>query len=183
MITGKVRLSYLQALEPKENLSGLMKYSVCCLIPKEDEKTMKQVEKAVDAAIKKGIKDGKFSKAHVPTLKLPVRDGDLEHEAGTRGEEYKGCWFFNCSGDKRPGIIDKTGAPIFDEDVVYSGTYGRVDVGFFPYNRKGSRGVGVGFNNLMILGGGERLDGRQSAEEAFAQYVEDEDTEVEGDLE
>jgi hypothetical protein len=43
-----------------------------------------------------------------------------------------------------------------------------VDVGFFPFSRDGNRGIGCGLNNVMFVKEGERLDGRQSAEQAFA---------------
>lgn len=172
MITCEVRFSYLNAFEPKETPSGDLKYSVSLLIPKEDEKGVAEIKAAINAAVQKGLDDNKFKKAHVPSLRLPLRDGDQEHDDGNRGAEYKGCWFVNASSKNKPGIVDSQAKPLFDPDTFYSGCYGRADINFFPYNQAGNRGIGAGLNNLMMTREGERLDGRQKAEDAFAAYAE-----------
>ena len=181
MITGIVRLSYLNAFEPKETPSGDMKHSASILVPKDDEASIKEIELAINKAVQKGVDNNKFSKAHVPSLRLPLRDGDAEHEAGDRGPEYKGHFFLNASSKNKPGIVDANAKPLFDPDEFYSGCYGRADINFFPYNQAGNKGVGVGLNNLMKTDDGERLDGRQKAEDAFADYANT--AEPEGDLE
>ncbi|MBU2249360.1 MAG: DUF2815 family protein [Gammaproteobacteria bacterium] len=177
MITTNVRFSYLNAFEPKENPSGKLKYSVSILIPKSDEAGIKAIHAAINHAVQKGIDDNKFTKAQVPGLRLPLRDGDEEHEAGNRGPEYQGHFFMNASSDSKPGVVkaqkDSAPVPIFDPDEFFSGCYGRADVNFFPYNQAGNRGVGVGLNNLMLVKEGERLDGRMKAEDAFADYTDE----------
>lgn len=182
MITGIVRFSYLNAFEPKETPSGDMKYSASILIPKEDELSVKEVRAAINAAVQKGIDNNKFSKAHVNSLRIPLRDGDAEFEAGDRGPEYKGHFFLNASSKNKPGIVGPDAKPMFDPDDFYSGCYGRADINFFPYNQAGNKGVGVGLNNLMKIRDGERLDGRQKAEDAFAQFAAEGEAES-GDLE
>jgi len=181
MITCEVRFSYLNAFEPKATPSGDMKYSVSLLIPKDDELGIKEIKAAINAAVQKGLDDNKFSQAQVKSLRLPLRDGDKEHEEGNRGAEYKGHWFINASSKNKPGIVDHEAKPLFDPDTFYSGCYGRADVNFFPYNQAGNRGIGVGLNNLMMTREGERLDGRQKAEDAFAAFAQA--AEPEGDLE
>lgn len=182
MITPLVRFSYLFAFEPKETPSGDMKYSTSLLIPKDNKKGLAEIKKAIQAAVDKGLSINKFSKAQVPGLRLPLRDGDVEFESGDRGEEYKGHFFLNASSKNKPGIVDAQAKPIFDQDDFYSGCFGLADINFFPYNKAGNRGVGVGLNNLMKKKDGDRLDNRQSAESAFGAYVEEED-EAGGDLE
>lgn len=182
MITTEVRFSYLNAFEPKETPSGDMKYSASILIPKEDETGVKELQAAINIAVQKGLETNKFSKVQVPGLRLPLRDGDEEFEQGNRGPEYKGFWFINASSKNKPGVVDKNAKPLFDADEFFSGCWGRADIGFFPYNQAGNRGVGVGLNNLMMLREGERLDGRQSAENAFSKYASEEGN-TEGDLE
>ena len=180
MITTVVRFSYLNAFEPKPTPSGDLKYSVSMLIPKEDEAGIKQIQAAINAAVQKGIETNKFTQAQIKMLRLPIRDGDEEFEAGNRGAEYKGHFFVNATSKNKPGVVQaqKGGppVPVFDPDDFYSGCYGRADVNFFPYNQAGNRGVGCGLNNLMKVNDGERLDGRQKAEDAFSQYT-DEDVE------
>lgn len=59
VITGKdTRLSYFNGWEPKSINGGPEKYSVSVLIPKDDIKTIKAIEEAIDAAIEEGV--GKF---------------------------------------------------------------------------------------------------------------------------
>lgn len=185
MITTLVRFSYLKAWEPAKTPSDVLKYSACLLIPKTDTKGIEAINAETQAAIEVGIEKGKFKRAHVGGLKLPLRDGDVEIENGTRGDEYKGMFFINCSSEKAPGIVkaQKNGppVPIVDPDEFYSGCYGRADINFFPYNQAGNRGIGVGLNNLLLVKEGERLDGRQSAESAFSSFTdEDVDDSSEG---
>jgi len=163
--------------EPKANPSGDLKFSVSILIPKTDKAGIKAVLDAINVAIQKGIDINKFTKAQVPSLRLPLRDGDEEFNKGTRGKEYQGCLFLNSSSDNKPGVVKAQAGgapvPIFDPDEFFSGCYGRADINFFPFNQAGNRGIGVGLNNLMLVKEGERLDGRQKAEDAFASYTEE----------
>jgi len=183
MITGIVRFSYLNAFEPKKTPSGDMKYSASILVPKEDELSVKEVKAAINAAVQKGIDANKFSAAQTnsPKFHNPLRDGDVEFENGDRGAEYKGHYFLNSSSVNKPGIVGADAKPLFDPDDFYSGCHGRADINFFPFKNAGNIGVGVGLNNLMKIRDGERLDGRQKAEDAFANYAATEQTE--GDLE
>ncbi len=181
MITCEVRFSYLNAFEPKETPSKDMKYSASCLIPKDDEKGVAEIKAAINKAVQTGIDNNKFSQAQVKGLRLPLRDGDEEFDNGTRGAEYKGHWFINASSKNKPGVVDSAAKPLFDAETFFSGCYGRADVGFFPYNQAGNKGIGVGLNNLMMTKEGERLDGRQKAEDAFANFAAE--GQSEGDLE
>ena len=83
--------------------------------------------------------------------------------------------FINANNSERPGVVDKRCSPILDKGEVYSGCYGHVDVSFFAYRHQGNAGVGAGLNNVMKVRDGERLDNRQTAEQAFAGLVEDDD--------
>lgn len=175
MITTLVRFSYLNVFEAKPTPSDELKFSVSCLIPKGDAKGIKEIHAAINAAIQKGLDINKFTQAQVKGLRLPIRDGDKEFEDGNRGAEYKGCFFVNATSKNKPECVkaqkDSRPVPIFDPNDFYSGCYGRADVNFFPYNRAGNRGIGVGLNNLMMVKEGERLDGRQSADDAFETYT------------
>lgn len=190
MITGIVRFSYLNCWEAKPNPSGDLKFSASILIPKEDKAGLKVIHAAINEAVQKGLDSNKFTKAQVSSLRIPLRDGDEEHDNGNRGAEYKGCYFLNSSSVNKPGVVKAQAGgppvPIFDPEEFYSGCYGRADINFFPYNQAGNRGIGVGLNNLMLVKEGERLDGRQKAEDAFANYTDEETDNQEdssGDLE
>lgn len=184
MIIQKVRFSYCNIFEPKENLSGRMMYSASLLIPKKDEATVKAVKAAIAKAKKQGIENGVFKDAvtKLPTFKGCLRDGDAEFEAGQRGEEYKGMYFINASNKDQPGCVDKHGNPIMDSSEFYSGCWGHVDAGFFPFNKGGGVGIGCAINNVMKLKDDDRIDGRQSATQAFASHFEQEDSSEDGEL-
>jgi hypothetical protein len=166
MVIENVRCDWVFLTKPNKN----DKYGVCALLPK-GSKQLAQVEKAVQQAIQKGIAAGKFTEAAVKStnFKRCLRDGDAEIETEDRPKHYKGMMFFNASNAEKPGLVDKDMSPIMDESKVYSGAYYHLDVSFYPYvHPKGGKGVGAGINNVMFCADGDRLDGRQNAEDAFA---------------
>jgi hypothetical protein len=171
MITGIVRISYPAIFEPKENPSGAMKYSCSLLIPKEDKKSVEEFKKAIDRAIQQGKE--KIWKNRMPKFRYePMRDGDAELESGEKtGSEYKGCYFINCSSDRAPGVVGPDAKPLMNQDALYAGCWVRVDVNPFPYSNSGNNGIGWGLNNVMLVKDGDRLDGRQNAEDAFSSFA------------
>lgn len=174
MITGIVRISYPALFEAKPNPSGVLKYSCSILIKKEDTATLNAIRAAIDKAIELGKE--KIWKGKVPKFRYePLRDGDAELESGEKtGKEYKGCFFLNCSSDNPPGVVGRDAKPLLDQGKIYAGCYVRVDINPFPYSNSGNHGIGWGLNNVMFWEEGERLDGRVSAEEAFASFAEPE---------
>ena len=168
VVTGKVRLSYVNVFEPRAGMNGGdAKYSLCVLISKSDKATLDKIQKAVDAAKQAGAAQwgGK-----VPAgLKLPLRDGDTERDT----PEYKGHFFINCSSKQKPGVVDAAVNPILDQGEVYSGCYGRVSMNFYAYNQSGNRGIGAGLQNVQKLAEGEPLSGRSRAEDDFTAADDD----------
>lgn len=175
MITGIVRGSYLAVFEPKKNLSGVLKYSITLLIPKSDAAGVATIQAEIDKAVAKG-KDSLWG-GKVPKFRYePMRDGDKELASGDRtGKEWAGHFFINATSDQPPGIVTRQGKPLLDQSEVYSGCLLRADVNAFPFKNSGNCGVGWGLNNLMLWAPGERLDGRQNAEDAFANYASGDD--------
>ena len=52
-VTGKVRFSYVNIFKSRSFREGQeAKYSICLLIPKSDEKTVRKIRKAIDEAVK-----------------------------------------------------------------------------------------------------------------------------------
>lgn len=179
MITGKCRISYPALFEAKPNPSGALKYSCSLLIPKSDTKMVAEFQRAIDKAIELGKE--KVWKGKVPKFRYePMRDGDAELASGEKtGKEYAGHFFVNCSANTAPGVVGPDAKPLLDHGAIYAGCYVRADVNPFPYNNSGNNGVGWGLNNIMLVAAGERLDGRQNAEDAFAGFVADEaDSEI-----
>ncbi|WP_346349439.1 DUF2815 family protein [Lactococcus petauri] len=173
VITGIVRLSFVNLLEKGETPSGDMKYSTQIWIPKEDTVTLGKIENAIEAAKESG--KAKWGGKIPANLNQPLRDGD--EEVNDDGEsKVPGHYFMNCSSINKPGIIDRFKQPVDDPERVYSGVYARVSINFFGYSAAGNKGISGGLNNVQIIKDGEFLGGRASADADFDEFeLEEED--------
>ena len=170
------RISFANIWEPKAINGGDEKYSVSCLIPKSDKKTLARIQKAVEAAKEDG-KTRKWSGKIPPNLKLPLRDGDIDRPDD---ENYEDCFFLNASSKDAPQVVDRKVNPILDPMMVYSGCYCNVSVNFYAFNANGNRGVAAGLGNIQFVRDGERLSGKASADADF-DALEDDDEGVLGE--
>lgn len=169
VVTGVVRLSYANVWEPKSINGSNPKYSVSLIIPKSDTETVTAINNAVENAIKAGV--GKFG-GKIPnraTLKLPLRDGDVERD----DEAYKDSYFVNANSTTAPQIVDRSVQPIMDRNEVYSGCYARVSLNFYAFNSNGNRGVACGLGNIQKVRDGEALGGKSTAAEDFTEDFDD----------
>ena len=163
------RISFANIWEAKSINGGEEKYSVSCLIPKEDKTTLMKIHKAVEEA-KEAAKSKKWGGRIPPNLKLPLRDGDIDRPDD---EAYKGSWFINANSDSAPGIVDADRNPIMTRSEMYSGVKGRASINLYAYNVNGNRGIACGLNNLQKIADGMPLGGKSRAEDDFA--TEDEE--------
>ena len=170
VVTGVVRLSYANVWESKSINGGAEKYSVSLIIPKSDKKTISEIEKAIDNAIKEGASKFGGKIPNKAALKLPLRDGDLERD----DEAYKDSFFVNANSTTAPQIVDTRVQPILDRNEVYSGVYARVSVNFYAFNSNGNKGIACGLGNIQKVRDGEPLSGRTNAADDFT-TLEDED--------
>lgn len=166
VITGKVRLSYVQVWTPKAGQDGgEPKYSCAILVPKSDKATVAKIKEALDKVKADPESVKKWGKKFNSEMKGCIRDGDLKAD---EHPEYAGHYFFNASSKQQPGIVGRDRQPILDHEEIYSGVYAMVSVNFYAFNQK-SQGIGAGLNNIMKVADGERLGGsRASAEDDFA---------------
>lgn len=163
VITNKVRLSYPNLFEPREQESGDKKYGASLIISKDDTETIKLLEEATQEAANEG--KSKFKNGKVPAnLKTPLRDGDVDREDDPA---YENCYFINANSTRKPQCVDQRMKKIEDPEDLYPGCYVRASVNFFAFNSNGNQGVGVGLNNIQKMGEGEPLAGGSSAEEDF----------------
>ena len=172
VVTGVVRLSYANVWEPKSINGGAEKFSVSLIIPKADTKTLGAIQKAIDAAIDEGR--GKFG-GKVPskaTLKLPLRDGDVDRPDD---EAYTNCYFINANSSSAPEIVDKSLNPVLNRSEVYSGVYARVSINFYAFNSNGNRGIACGLGNIQKVRDGEPLGGKTSAADDFTSDYDGDD--------
>lgn len=170
VITGVVRLSYANLLEPRvpANGEGDPKYSVCLLVPKTDTKTIAAIKAAQQEALENG-KSSKFGGSIPKKFKDTFRDGDEEQDL-EKNPEFEGCMFLNVSSKTKPGIVDENVQPVMDPGQVYSGVHARVSINAFPFNYQGTKGVSFGLNNVQVLGYGDPLAGGASAEDDFSEF-------------
>ena len=172
------RISFANIWEPKAINGGDEKYSVSCLIPKSDKKTLARIQKAAEAAKEDG-KARKWSGKIPPNLKLPLRDGDIDRPDD---ENYEDCYFLNASSKDAPQVVDRKVNPVLDPMMVYSGCYCNVSVNFYAFNANGNRGVAAGLGNIQFVRDGERLSGKASADADFDALEDDDEDVLGGDL-
>lgn len=145
IVTGEVRLSYVNLLKPRESqFGGEPKYSVTLLIPKSDFATKQRIDAAIEAAKEVG-RANKWGGVVPPVVSIPVHDGDGVKADGTPfGDECRGHWVITASSgiDQPVKIVDINLNPILDPTEVYSGMFARVAINFAPYFSNGKKGVG-----------------------------------------
>lgn len=175
VVFGPCRLSYTHVFTKyaPDGDTDNGKYMTNVLIPKSEKQTVKALQQAIEAAKKAGIVS-KWGGKEPKNLELPLRDGDTDKD----DEVYEDCFFINAKSSTRPGICDKNKNPIVDEEEIYSGVYAYVSVSFYPYDKNGNRGIACGLNNIMKFKDGERLGGRTSAENDFADIDAEDDEDL-----
>ena len=167
IVTGQVRLSYVNLLKPYAREGQGAKYSATILVPKTDTTTKARIDAAINAAKQDG--PAKWGGVIPPIVAIPVHDGDgvRPSDGMPFGEECKGHWVFTASSKIQPEIVDLNINPILDPTEIYSGLYARVGVTFFAYNAGGKKGIGCGLETVQKLQDGEPLSNRASASDDF----------------
>ncbi len=171
------RICYANIWEPKSILGSEPKYSVSCLIDKEDKKALALIQKAIEAA----KEDGKTKcwGGKIPTgsnFKVPLHDGDIER---ADDETYAGMMYINANSKSAPDVVDRKKRPITDPMMVGSGDYCMVTINFAPFNANGAnKGVGGYLSNIQLAVRGERLAGKASADKDFSELPGDDDDDV-----
>ena len=160
--TGKCRLSYTHLFEAYAKEGNDPKFSTAILIPKTDKDTIKAIKEATLEAAEMG--KAKLGKYVLATLKVPLRDGDIEHPDD---EAYAGMYFLNASSKNRPGVVDANVHAIMDDTEVYSGCYARLTINFYAFSASGNKGIAAGLGNVQKLEDGESLGGFTRAEDDF----------------
>jgi hypothetical protein len=168
IVTGEVRLSYVNVFEPRANQNGGdPKYQVTILLPKSDIATKANIDREIQAELQNGVAT-KFGGQMPAMPAIPIHDGDGVRPNGEPfGEECHGCWVFTASSKQRPEVVDENCQPILSATSVYSGCYGRVSIRFFAYNQAGKKGIGCGLGNVQKLRDGEPLGGGTTASQDF----------------
>lgn len=171
------RISFANIWEAKSINGSEEKFSVSCLVPKSDKKTLNAIQKAIEAA-KEDAKSKKWGGKIPPNLKLPLHDGDIDRPDD---ENYADHFYFNATSKDAPQIVDRRVQPIIDPMECGSGDYCNVSVNFYGFAASGNKGIAVGLGNIQKVKDGERLAGRTSAASDFTEVEGCDDDEVLGD--
>lgn len=168
VVTGKVRLSYVNLITPRAPKQGdKLKYSTTILIPKSDVVTKQKIDAAISAAIQEGV-TSKWNGAMPTQPAIPIYDGDGVRPTGEYfSAECKGHFVMTASSEMKPQIVDINMNEIINPTEIYSGMYARVSIRFFPYFNSGKKGIGCGLCNVQKLEDGELLGGRINAIDDF----------------
>lgn len=174
VVTGEVRLSYVNIFEPKKfkDSDKDAKYSVTILIPKntaDGQKTIANIKAAIQAAVEKGAQ--KHFGGRIPTnVQHTLKDGDTEVDdlgelKNIKSPELKGHMYMRLSSKYAPKVLNVQRQEIINPLEVYSGVYGRVSLTTFAYSGDGRRGVSAVLNNVLITRDGDALVGQLNGDE------------------
>lgn len=163
IIVGPVRLSYLNAFKPRENVKEngdvTVRYSTSMLLPKGAEPPCDPAEaKKLNAAITE------FGNAAFPNYKgwnNPLKDGDKEKRRDNGEPKNPGYWYCEAwsKDDRPPAKIDKWGKENIDPSEWNSGDYANVKIALWTYDTGVNKGVGLGLRGIQFLAKGEPLGG------------------------
>ena len=119
VVTGEVRLSFVNVFEPKAVKEGdTPKYSVTAIIPKSDVKTVNAIKAAIQAAAENGAQ--KHFGGRVPTnVNNTFKDGDTEVDdlgelKKIKYPEYNNSYYIRLSTIFPPKVVDANRQEILD---------------------------------------------------------------------
>jgi hypothetical protein len=172
-----IRFSYLKAISPKINDDGREDYGSQLIVDKDDTKTIRMIEKALQGAFEegKGLLGIKVDKMPAK-LKTTYFDGDEDKNNGNPPDECtQGCMCLNTSSNRKVEVFHgNPPMPLTNPDKIYSGMYGRASVTFKAYVTKdGGKGIACYLNGIQKTKDGARLDGMSSSRSAFDDGFDD----------
>lgn len=172
-------LSYPNLLTPRAaEEGGKLKYSTAIVFPEGVD--VSAIQKAALTVLAQAFFGGDETKAKkaikTGSVKWPFRK-DLEAK-GYEERAGAGGVFINARSDRQPGVVypfadpdTKRPARVPDdkiEETAYPGANAKIFVQPYSFEHKaGGKGVTFGLQGVQVVGGGERLDGRVKAEDAF----------------
>lgn len=121
-------------------------------------------------------------------FKVVVHDGTKDSNPDLpkpKPAEYKDHVYFSASNTSPPEIRDISNKLVLvDPDAeegrprYYSGWWGRVIVGWHPYNRRNNQGVTAYLQKIQLVKPDTRLDGSLSADEEWGSFDDSDKIEV-----
>ncbi len=173
VVLKNVRCSFLNVFKAVSYNNGDPKYGVQLIVPK-DHKGLEAFEKAVlEVAKEKFPSKVKGSKISA-SLKMPLRDGDIERDEYP--DIYENTYFFSASSSRRPQVFDRDKSALAEDDgVMYSGCYVNASLNVYAFDVQGNKGVAVGLNGLQFVKDGEPLGGNSDSTDDFEELDGEDD--------
>jgi hypothetical protein len=107
----------------------------------------------------------KWGKKRPTGLKLPIRDGaEKPHIAGLGA----GTRFITARSLRKPPVVDANKIGITDEEKIYGGAYGRLNVVPFAFDKGLSKGVALALSAVQFIRDGEPFGRVVDVDTAFA---------------
>lgn len=160
VVTPKFRMAFPHLLQPTEDLSGKMQWSVTALFPVDADLT--SLKKAAEAACEKkwGSDRNKW-----PKMDSPFSDGNTKGKTDSNGNfqiyngyEDKVVVTFKRNVKTHTGADNSAPAAVIanpnieaTEKDIYAGRWAKAVVNAFAWSFAGKNGVSFGLNHIQIL--------------------------------
>lgn len=156
---------------------GTPSYEIQILFPKTDKDSVRALLKAI-----KEVGESEWGDKW-RQVNNPLRDGDKEkdeltEDGSTKEEKYPerlGHYFLNARSSRPVAVVDRSRVPITDEEALYGGVKGRLNVSFYPYSKQGNHGVAASLNGVQFIAGGEPFGGGRPAVESMFDMLDDDE--------
>lgn len=169
VITGKqTRISYANLFEPKGFDGSKPVFSASLIIPKDDKRTLAQIQSAIEAAYQNGLYKLRGTSKVLPALadiNTPLNDGDKKRP---NDPAYANAYYINAKNADQPKLFDADCKPVIDRSEIYSGIFGRASITFYAYNRNGNRGIACSLLGIQKVADGKPLGGSVCTADDFA---------------
>ena len=153
LILKNVRLSFPSVFK-RSVFNGVEgKFEATFLIPKSDEATISQINKAIDEL----IKESKINKASIGEDKICLRDGDkIFNKEGEPLDGYTDHYSFKASSNNKIQVVDRNKMPITEEDnIIYAGCYVNAIIGIWYQNNNYGRRINGNLYAIQFIKDGE----------------------------
>lgn len=162
-----VRLSFPSLFRKAQFQGEETKYEATFMLHKEQHAdTIKEIKKAIDAAIKENLKGAKL-----PADKICLKDGD---ESGR--DEYEGYYTIKAANSKRPKVIDRDKSPLTEDDgKPYSGCYVNAVIELWAQNNGYGKRINANLLGVQFAKDGEPFASGEVASDDDFDLVEGSD--------
>lgn len=162
-----VRLSFPSLFRKAQFQGEETKYEATFMLHKEQHAdTIKEIKKAIDAAIKENLKGAKL-----PADKICLKDGD---ESGR--DEYEGHYTIKAANSKRPKVIDRDKSPLTEDDgKPYSGCYVNAVIELWAQNNGYGKRINANLLGVQFAKDGEPFASGEVASDDDFDLVEGSD--------